>query len=460
MAASSRPSQAVKPLADTTLVSVPPTLTSPGQPGWWARDEDTFYVYTSNRGEAHQWIAIGQGGGGDGSGDVVGPASSVNLRVAVFSGTTGKEIADGGVLLSALAPLASPALTGNPTAPTQDSADNTTKVSTTAFVHLVAAGRLAKGSNLSDLTDAAAARTNLGLGSLATQSGTFSGTSSGTNTGDQTSVTGNAGTATALQTARTINGVSFNGTANITVPASSDAQSVAQAGHGFIVGDLVRPTTGGAWTKAQADSLANCLGTRYVTAVADANTFSHASIGPIAVTALTALTEYYLDPITAGAFTATAPTTVGHVYLPLFNTLTTTTAELKIGEPILIEAETNPIEHETIPLGDQVTAAVAGTAKNTWRAPYALTLISVRAYCVTAPTGSTAIIDINESGSTILSTKLSIDAGEKTSTTAATPPVISNTAIADDAELTFDLDQVGSTIAGAGYAVTLIFRRA
>lgn len=40
-------------------------------------------------------------------------------------------------------------------------------------------------------------------------------TISGTNTGDQTSVTGNAGTATALQTARNIQGVAFDGTANI-----------------------------------------------------------------------------------------------------------------------------------------------------------------------------------------------------------------------------------------------------
>jgi len=40
-------------------------------------------------------------------------------------------------------------------------------------------------------------------------------TISGTNTGDQTSVSGNAGTATALQTARSIFGVSFDGTANI-----------------------------------------------------------------------------------------------------------------------------------------------------------------------------------------------------------------------------------------------------
>lgn len=58
-----------------------------------------------------------------------------------------------------------------------------------------------------------------------TVAGTHSGTSSGTNTGDQTSVTGNAGTATALATSRTIGtltgdatsaGSSFNGTANNT----------------------------------------------------------------------------------------------------------------------------------------------------------------------------------------------------------------------------------------------------
>jgi hypothetical protein len=42
----------------------------------------------------------------------------------------------------------------------------------------------------------------------------------GTNSGDQVNITGNAGTATALYTSRTINGVAFNGTANITVPSN------------------------------------------------------------------------------------------------------------------------------------------------------------------------------------------------------------------------------------------------
>lgn len=41
--------------------------------------------------------------GGGGSGDVVGPASSVNNNIAVFDGTTGKLLKDGGAAVSSLA---------------------------------------------------------------------------------------------------------------------------------------------------------------------------------------------------------------------------------------------------------------------------------------------------------------------------------------------------------------------
>lgn len=58
---------------------------------------------------------------------------------------------------------------------------------------------------------------------------TVLGNTSGTNTGDQTSVSGNAGTATALQTARNIDGVSFNGTADITVIAPGTHAATSKA---------------------------------------------------------------------------------------------------------------------------------------------------------------------------------------------------------------------------------------
>ena len=109
-----------------------------------------------------------------------------------------------------------------------------------------------------------------------------------------------------------------------------------------------------------------------------------------------------------------------------------------------------------IAISDETTLLTTGTAKVTFRMPYAFTLSSVRASVTEAPTGSTLVVDINENGTTILSTKLSIDATEKTSTTAATPPVISDTSLADGAEITIDIDQIGSTLAGKGLKVYLI----
>lgn len=109
---------------------------------------------------------------------------------------------------------------------------------------------------------------------------------------------------------------------------------------------------------------------------------------------------------------------------------------------------------------DETTALTTGLAKVTFRMPYAMTLTAVRCSVTTAPTGSALTVDINESGSTILSTKLTIDATEKTSTTAATPVVISDSALANDAEITIDIDTVGSSVAGAGLKVTLLGTKA
>lgn len=112
-----------------------------------------------------------------------------------------------------------------------------------------------------------------------------------------------------------------------------------------------------------------------------------------------------------------------------------------------------------IACSDEVSSLSTGTAKVTFRTPFAMTVTGVRASVNTAPVGSTIIVDINEGGSSILSTKLTIDAGEKTSTTAATAAVISDSSLANDAEITIDIDQVGSSTAGKGLKVTLLVRR-
>ena len=125
-----------------------------------------------------------------------------------------------------------------------------------------------------------------------------------------------------------------------------------------------------------------------------------------------------------------------------------------------IKTFSNSGESIVLAASDETTALTTGTAKVTFRMPYAFTVSAVRASLSTAQTsGSIFTVDINEGGTTILSTKLTIDNTEKTSTTAATPPVISDIALADDAEITIDIDQVGDGTA-KGLKVALIGTRA
>ena len=94
------------------------------------------------------------------------------------------------------------------------------------------------------------------------------------------------------------------------------------------------------------------------------------------------------------------------------------------------------------------TTLTTGTAKRTFRMPFAFTVTGVRANLSTASSSGTPTVDINDGGTTILSTKLTIDANELTSTTAATAAVVSDTALADDAEITIDIDVAGTGAKG------------
>lgn len=88
--------------------------------------------------------------------------------------------------------------------------------------------------------------------------------------------------------------------------------------------------------------------------------------------------------------------------------------------------------------------------------PYAMTLTGISASVQTAPVGATIIADVNEAGTTIMSSnKVVIDDGETSTATAATAPTLSDTALASGAIITVDIDQVGSGTAGKGLKIYL-----
>ena len=87
---------------------------------------------------------------------------------------------------------------------------------------LLPAGTISGSSQVTGISNAQLTNSSVTIGttaiSLGASSTTLAGLTSVTSTGFTGALTGNASTATTLQTARTINGTSFNGSADITIP--------------------------------------------------------------------------------------------------------------------------------------------------------------------------------------------------------------------------------------------------
>lgn len=131
---------------------------------WTDSTTGVTYKYV-NDGNSSQWVEFGSGTGG-------GIADGDKGDITVSSSGSTWTIDSGAVSYAKIQNVsATDKLLGRSTA----------GAGVVEEITCTAAGRA-----LLDDVDAAAQRTTLGLGTLATQSGTFSGTSSGTNTGDQT----------------------------------------------------------------------------------------------------------------------------------------------------------------------------------------------------------------------------------------------------------------------------------
>lgn len=104
---------------------------------------------------------------------------------------------------------------------------------------------------------------------------------------------------------------------------SGMSKDIAQASHGFAVGDVLKYATG-VYAKAKADSAANAEVVGIVSAVADTNNFTLLAGGYISgLSGLTSESVHFLSGATAGALTATEPTTEGHVSKPLLIAVST-----------------------------------------------------------------------------------------------------------------------------------------
>jgi hypothetical protein len=244
------------------------------------------------------------------------------------------------------------------------------------------------------------------------------------------------------------------------LPVGTGSTQVAAGNHTHVVADVTGAAASGSiTTSGLTQSTARILGR---------TTASTGSIEEIQIGSGLSLSAGELSSTVSAGIPATILDAKGDLIVA---SAADTAARLAVGGTnghvlTVDSAETLGLKYAALPAelviacSDETTNLTTGTAKVTFRMPYAMTLSSVRASVNTAPTGSTLIVDINEGGSTVLSTKLSIDASEKTSTTAASAAVISDSAIADDAEITIDIDQIGSTIAGKGLKVVLIGTRA
>jgi hypothetical protein len=102
-----------------------------------------------------------------------------------------------------------------------------------------------------------------------------------------------------------------------------------------------------------------------------------------------------------------------------------------------------------VAIGDEVTIITTGTAVLTFHMPFAFTLNEVVAGVNTASSSGIVRFDVNVNGVSIFTTRVSIDANEGTSLTAATPAVIASPNIARGARVTIDIDDAGTNAVGA-----------
>ena len=307
-------------------------------------------------------------------------------------------------------------------------------------------------------TGTQAAATITGLGSLATQSGTFSGASSGTNTGDQT--------------------ITLTGE----VTGSGTGSFAATVDNAAVIGKVLSGYTSGAGTVAATDSILQAIqklngnDAAFLTSATAATTYQ-----PLKAN-LTALGNnnpaYYLARAnhtgTQAGSTVTGALTASGMTMATARILGRSTASTGAVEEFALlglafnGANLATLADLVIPLSDETTALTASSSVAKVTIPYwprATVLTDLPIWAVaTAPTGAALQFDIKIGGTSIYTTLPTIAVSSTNSTASAgtfsTAFISGGQSIAAGASVAFFVTQIGSTVAGAGLKLALLTRRA
>ncbi|HEX7824951.1 MAG TPA: hypothetical protein VF477_08625 [Mycobacterium sp.] len=372
--------------------------------------------------------------------------------------------------LAAKAPLASPTFTGTPAAPTASAGTSTTQIATTAFV--TTADNLKAPINnptftgtvtlAADPASALQAATKQYVDGLAANLGKRARA--------RVATTANITISTALNSGDTLDGVTL---ANGDLVLVKDQTTGGQNGVYVVSASPARATEFDAWDEFPGTLIGVSEGTTNGDTLWLCTNNAGGTLGTTAIVfskmviAGELLAANNLSDVAnaATAFGNIAPTTTRGDIIARGASANQRLAAGTSGQVLVTRGTGADAEWAgqfwsmTIACSDESTAITAGTNKVKFRMPHAVSLTGVRASLSTAQAtsggGGIFTVDINEAGATILSTKLTIDNTELTSVTAATAAVISDASLADDAEISIDVDQIGDGTA-KGLKVTLI----
>ena len=189
-----------------------------------------------------------------GSSQVTGIGNAQLTNSSTTIGTTAISLGASSTTLVGLTSVTSTAfvgaLTGNASTVTTN-ANLTGNVTSIGNATTIAAGVVTNAMLAGSISNANLANSSTTIGttaiSLGASSTTLAGLTSVSSTGFTGALTGNASTATTLATARTINGTSFDGSANITIPSlvsgSSQVTMASTTGFGTYINQAVLTTS-------------------------------------------------------------------------------------------------------------------------------------------------------------------------------------------------------------------------